>query len=134
MLIDITDFFSRAEPCHYASNMLEGGPDVAERTWRAAINDAPDFPLLVTEQQQEAARYFFAGFGAWDEEELAEWDVDNLTALLIQFISADIREFEEIADGDWEEWRRLGEEGKVSSRLFGGSLAIDGRVYYYIGR
>lgn len=133
MELDITEFFNNAAPMDYSAGVAEIGQGAGAVTWSAACEDAPDYPLLDTEEKREAAREWAAGFGAWGEEEIAAWSDIELTALLIQYISGDIIEFQVLAGGDWHAWRDLCEAGTCSGRLFGGDMSTDGRVYFMIG-
>lgn len=132
MEIDITEFFETAEAFDYSASAADLGQDAGKITWRAAVDDATNvYPgLLDTEEKRDAWRDDLRGFGAWEDEEIAAWSEDELTALLIQFISGDIREMEDLCGDDWEAYRVLQERGTCSGRLYRGD---DGRVYFYIG-
>lgn len=130
MELDITDFFENSTASDYAASAAELGPDAGRITWRNAAKDSPRFMLLDTDDKADAAREFFAGFGAWDHGELAAMPCEELNALLLQFIAGDIREFMELTDGDWKEYERLCSEGTCQGRMYEGT---DGRAYYYMG-
>ena len=65
-----------------------------------------------TTDKVEAFENYIKRFGAWDQEEIDTWSLEEKVALLIQFISSEIREADQ--------------EG----RIFKG---IDGEMYFYIG-
>jgi hypothetical protein len=132
MEIDITDFARTACPRDYSASVAEIGNDAGAATWTAAVEDAPDYPILSTEEAREAAREFFASFGAWSDEEIAAWSDDELTALMLQSVSGDMRDYSDapIAEWDWQEYESRAHAGSVSSRIFAGD---DGRIYYHIG-
>lgn len=134
MEIDITDFFNECAPMDYSASVAEIGRDAGRVTWTAAVEDAPDWPLLDTEEKRQAFRDHAAGFGAWSEEEIAAWSDDELTALFIQMVAGDIREAGlDTAAPDWEQYEKDCEGGQASGRLYGGPMSTDGRIYYYLG-
>jgi hypothetical protein len=133
MDIDITDFFNTAAPMDYSASVAEIGCNAGADTWRAACEDSADYMLLDTDEKRDAFRDYAASFGAWDREEIAAWSDTELNALLIQMISGDMREFNDLADGDWKAWEALCEDGTCSGRLYGSELSTDGRVYFNIG-
>ena len=134
MELNITRFFNEAAPMDYSASVAEIGNNAGRYTWRAACDDAPDYSdLLNTEYKRQAFRDYVKEFGAWHDEEIATWNDTELTALLIQFISGDIREAgigpESDAD-EWIEYQERSENGQISGRIFKGN---DNNVYYYIG-
>ena len=133
MELDITEFFRNATPRDYSASAGEIGQDAGRITWGHACEDAPEYPILDTEEKREAFRAFVRSSGGWDDEGIRAWSDNELSALLIQWISGDMRECEigpNSTDAEWHEYERLAMEGVCSSRLFRGS---DGRVYFYIG-
>ena len=130
MELDITDFFNNAAPADYSASAMELGDNAGRITWGHAVEDAPDYPLLDTDDKREAFRDFIREFGAWDNTEIAAWTDQELTALLIQFISGDMREANlDPAAPDWTQYEKDAEAGRVSSRIFRSA----NRVYFYIG-
>jgi hypothetical protein len=65
--------------------------------------------------------------GAWEEEEIVEWDNDELNALFIQLVSGDIKENEHLQEGDWEAYDA---DENTRGHIFKGN---DGQIYYYLG-
>lgn len=134
MELDITDFFNDCAPMDYSASVAELGQSAGADTWRAAVDDAPDYALLDTEEKRQAFRAHVAGYGAWSDDEIAAWSDDELTALLIQIIAGDIRDADlDTTAPDWGAYQALRGTGTISGRLFGGPMSVDGRVYYYIG-
>lgn len=64
MELDITGFFNAAAPMDYFASVAEIGRDAGPSTWRAACDDAPDYPLLDTEEKRDAFRRFVRDSGA----------------------------------------------------------------------
>lgn len=136
MELNITAFFNAAAPMDYSASVAEIGRNAGPDTWRAACDDSADYPILNTDDKRDAFRDYVRDFGAWDDDEIAEWSDAELNALLIQMISGDMREpvgFELGPDAtaeQWAEYEAQCEAGQCSGRLF---RADDGAVYYYIG-
>ena len=135
MDIKITEFFKNAEPMNYSASCAEYGDNVGTITWNNAKKDSYFYELLVNDEQREYFREHVQGFGAWDKEEIDSWPDQELTAIFMQIISADMREsgldeycFDDI---DWEEYQEGVEKGRYSGRIY---LGVDGEVYYYLGR
>lgn len=120
----------------YSASVAEIGNDAGPSTWRAACDDAPDYPILDTEDKREAFRAFVRNSGGWSDDEVAAWSDSELTALLIQWISGDMREpvgFElgpDTTPEQWADYETQSREGNCAGRIF---RADDGRVFFYIG-
>lgn len=82
------------------------------------------------EDDRDEFRAYMRGFGAWDEAEIAAWTDEELTALLIQIISGDIRESGLLDGKTWPEYLSDAEAGRVSGSLYRGDT---GGVFYHIG-
>lgn len=136
MELDITAFFNSAAPREYSASVAEIGANAGPDTWRAACCDAPDYPILDTEEKRDAFRAFVRESGGWSAEEIAAWSDAELTALCLQWISGDMREpvgFElgtDTTPEQWAEYERQANAGKCSGRIF---LAGDGRVFFDCG-
>lgn len=133
MEINITRFFNEACPRDYSASVAEIGKDAGIATWSAACEDSADYMMLDTEEKREAYRDHARGYGGWEDEEIASWSDVELNALFIQDISAELREFRELANSDWKEWEALCEAGTCSGRLFGGPFSISGEVFFDVG-
>lgn len=132
MELDITDFFNSCDPRHYLASVAELGEDAGTITWENALDRSEEDNLLDTEEKRDAFKAYVRGFGAWDDEEIDAWSHEELNALLIQFISGDMREDGLHANMEDEEWNALDPE-KSRGSIYGGPLTTDGRVYFYMG-
>ncbi len=132
MEINITRFFSEANPRNYSASQAELGKQAGQITWNNAVNDSPEYMFVTAENRAEFESHFRA-YGAWSEEEIAAWSDQELNALFLQDVSAEIREFDDLAEGDWQEWEALFHAGMCSGRLYGGELSISGETYFQIG-
>lgn len=136
MELNISKFLQDIEPHYYSASVAELGNDAGEITWQNAIDRAEFVELLATDEQRQSARDWFAEFGAWSEDEIAAWNDTELTALLIQFISGEVRELGELATDNnpnqwkWDEIEELQKSGTVSGNIFRGN---DDEFYYYMG-
>lgn len=131
MELNITALCNSMCPRDYSASVAEIGANAGADTWRAACDNAPDYSdWLDTDDKRESFRDFVRGYGAWSDNEINAWSNDELTALLIQFISGDIRESGLDAGIDWPEYYELSEHGTISGNLF---RADDGEIYYTIG-
>lgn len=141
MEIDITEFMANAEPFMFSASAAELGQDAGRITWNNAKAEAADTPLLKTPEEFDEFRAWAAGFGAWSREEIAAWDADECNALLIQYISGNLREIESLCMGDngeidWQKVRRLDSEGVISGNIFVCDIAghaSEGRIFFYMG-
>jgi hypothetical protein len=117
MEINITKFFKDAAPMDYSAS-------------RAEIGD--NFNFIDTEDKRQGLRDHMAGFGAWNDTEIAAWTDTELNALFLQLVAGDVREVPgmDISSWDWTEYEKLSQDGVISGRMFQG---IDGNIYYYIG-
>jgi hypothetical protein len=137
MEIDITDFVETAEPSEFSASVAELGQNAGKITWANAKREAQNrpFPLLMADDRDEFEAWI-KGFGAWEDEEIAAWSLDECNALLIQYISGDLRELLDLCPGDdeygidWGEARSLQEQGTISGNIYEGD---DGRLYFYMG-
>ena len=136
MEIDITNFVRESEPHEFSASVMELGKDAGKITWNNAKTEAALHPLISTDDEIDAFRAWIKEFGAWDADEIAAWNSDECNALLIQFISGDLRELQQLCpsdnpDGiDWRKAEKRSSEGVISGRIYPGD---DGRVYFYLG-
>ena len=139
--LDITAVIENMrEPATYSASRAELGQDAGRITWNAACDDA--LGLFCDNFNRESFDAYFAGFGAWTDEELAAHTDAECAALMLQFIAGDIREsdFSEYADIEdgaepfmdewWPQYEAASNDGAVNGRFF---RADDGRIFYYIG-
>jgi hypothetical protein len=131
MEIDITEFFNTAAPRDYSASMAELGCNAGRITWDHAIEDAPAYNMLDTEDKLSEFKAWIKGFGAWEDAEIKKWDAVYCNALFLQFISGDMREAGlDVPVPDWGRYENEAEAGIVPSRIFKGT---DGKIYFYIG-
>lgn len=131
--LDITDFFNNECARDFSASVAEIGNDAGPSTWRAANESAVDYDFLNNAEKVDNFRKFIRSSGGWDDDEIDRWTHQELNALLIQWISGDIR------DGgldqtpvDWRDYQENSEAGQCAGRIYGGPLSIDGRVYFSI--
>lgn len=128
MQIDITDFFNTACARDYSASIAEIGRDAGADTWRAACDDAPDYPMLDTAEKREAFKAYISTWGAWND---AEIEAMNLDALFLQSIAGDMRDAGlDVRPVDWAAYEARAEKGNIATSIYPGD---DGRVYYYAG-
>ncbi len=133
MEIDVTDYVLGTEHGDISSSCAELGPNAAQITWSHATAESARVPILASAEDCDAARDWLRGFGAWSRDELAAESDDEIRALVLQFISGDVREAESLAPGDgpggidWEAYGELQSEGTCSGYLY---LGVDGRIYF----
>lgn len=130
----ITRLIVDADPFAFSHSIAEGGKNAGPDTWAAANAEASSRPLLAPDERQ-SVRDFFAGFGAWEPEEIAAWSDSELDALVLQYASGDLREVQSLCPGDglgdidWSEADALAEAGTIGGRLF----AFGADLYIYLG-
>lgn len=102
---------------NYSASAYEMGENAGRITW----NNAKDGPqLLRDDAQREAFKEWIADFGAWNEGEREAFTDQELNALLVQFVSGDIREAgaDSLEEIDPAQLQVDQEEGRVPSYLF----------------
>lgn len=123
MEINITMFYNNTCPKDYSASAAEIGQNAAADTWQAALDDSEDYMMLDDDDKRQAFREFLREFGAWDDVDMG--DV-ALNALLIQFISGDIRAAGLDKGVTWAQY----EASENAARLY---KCHGGEVYYHIG-
>ena len=129
MELDVTHMVVAADDmCMLSGSRLEHGNDAGRITWNNSVTYAAENPLLLTEEQRDAARDHFAEYGAWSREEITSWTDDELQGIMVQDVAAAIREMEQYdSPGQYLE---ACERGECSGRLFRDSFD---RWYFYLG-
>ncbi|OYW62710.1 MAG: hypothetical protein B7Z31_00120 [Rhodobacterales bacterium 12-65-15] len=120
----------------YSASVAEIGANAGADTWRAAVDDSPDYMLLDTDEKREAFRGHVRGFGGWDDAEIAAWSDVELNALFLQMIAGDMREaglHAGMTAEEWQAYQEAAEAGRCASNICGGPLSTDGEIYYYLG-
>jgi hypothetical protein len=128
--LDITDFFNSECPRDYSASVAELGPSAGQDTFQAAIENAPVYNY-VTDENRGAVIDHFQAYGAWDREELEAHTNTELCAMLIQDISAAMREGNMHQGMDWDLYRHYCEEGVCSGRIRQG--VDESKVFFYVG-
>ena len=136
MELDITDFVRNADPCEFSASRAEIGNDAAKITWNATLQEAANTQFITADNRDELERWV-QEFGAWEQADITAWSFDECNALLIQFISGNLRELESLcfsASGEHGiNWRKAGilaDKGTISGNIYKGD---DGRLYFYMG-
>lgn len=129
MEINITRFFNEATHSDYSASRAEKGEDAGSTTWRAAKDAVSTYLLLDTQAKVDALRDHARGFGAWDDEDIDKWTAQECNALLLQFISGDIRAVPDMETGSWD-WDQY-QESERAGNLYRSDT--DGEIYYYLG-
>ncbi len=134
MELNITRFFSDANPRDYSASMVELGDNAGAITWRAACSDAPFFNILNTGDKRHAFREFLLSSGGWSREEITSFKSNELNALCMQFIAGDMREagldgVDRFSESAWNDYEAMANIGHISSRLFRGN---DTQIYYIV--
>jgi hypothetical protein len=132
MEIDITEFFNEAEPGNFSNSIANLGQDAGRITWENSMLAAPSYNHLDTDEKRRVAREYFGCFGAWGLDEIASWSDQELNALFLQDVAANIRDVCDMTpnDWDWDDYERQCQDGQCSGNLGRGN---DGRVYFSIG-
>ena len=120
------------DPSDLSGSIAERGPDAAQETWRNSRDAARMAKLRF---DRDAARAFFADFGAWSRDELNYMSDSEISALVLQYAAHDLRELQDLCPGDglgdidWTEAERLAAAGTVSGALY----AAGDDLMIYIG-
>ena len=129
MEIDVTHMVEDEDQMPQLSGSIaELGNNAGKLTWQNSVAYGQAHPLLKTDEDREAARKHFRGYGAWSDEDIAAWSEDELQGIVCQDVAAAIRERE--AYGTDEDFVAACESGHASGRL---SRSDDGRWFFYLG-
>lgn len=133
--LKITKLFKAICPSDYSASRAEIGNEAGADTWRAACEDSEDYSdLLEPEGAKQALIDHLTDMGYSESGELSIDDTETLTALLLQLVSGDMRNFigfgETAESWGWDEYEYECAAGTCSCRLFKG---VDDEIYYYLG-
>ncbi len=123
MEINVNRLVTELEPSELSGSIAERGSNAGPETWRNSVNAAKAKRVLKPNQRQ-AARDYFAEFGAWLAEEIAAWSIAELDALVLQYAAGELREAQGVAPGDglgeidWPEAEALANAGTLAGNLF----------------
>jgi hypothetical protein len=125
--------------CICSGSRAELGDNAGALTWNNSRNlgaSLPDF--LTTEEEKQEVRDHFKSYGAWDAEEIAAWDDDDLRGLITQEVMSQIRHLEgsglDLENFTEDEYREATENEGGS--LYRGDIAGDesfGQWFLYVG-
>lgn len=128
MELDVTHMVEDADNMFdLAGSQMEHGANAGPYTWRISVAYGKEHPLLTTDEQRDAARAHFSGYGAWDEDTIAAWSEDDLQGIMCQEVASAIREMEGLEPDEYE---RRCQDGTCSGSLSPGD---NGRWYFYLG-
>lgn len=120
--VDVTRLLIDADPFDFSASIAERGKNAGPETWANAKAEATERPLTIDDR--EGVKEFFAGFGAWEREEIAAWTDAELDALVLQYASGDLREVQALCPGDglggidWAEAEDLAQAGTIGGHLY----------------
>lgn len=119
--INVNRLVTELDPSELSGSIAERGANAGPETWANSI-EAASTPLAIDDRN--SVREYFAGFGAWTEEEIAAWTDTELDALVLQYAAGDLRELQScfpgdgVGDIDWDAAEDDMREGRVSGNLF----------------
>lgn len=135
MEIDITDFVKNADPHEFSASRNELGNDADKITWSNAVQEATG-TRLIDESHRDQFESWVREFGAWEDNEIKAWSLNECNALLIQFISGNLNELESLCYSDsdefsinWTKAQELAEAGTIADQIYKSS----DRLYFYMG-
>lgn len=117
--VNVSCLLDDVDPFILSHSVAEAGE---ANKWSDALEVAAEHGLEISDV--EGVKYYFAGFGAWDRDEIAGWTKQELDALVLQFAAGDLRELQSLCPGngvgdiDWNEAEKLAEQGTVCGRIY----------------
>lgn len=129
MEINVTRFVEELDCSEFSDSVFNSGnPNIGQVTWENSRTEAEDAQLVTAEADLDEVRNYFAGYGAWDGDEIEGWTTEDLNALLIQDIASAVKEYESF--DSYEEYAEAAEQGRVRGQLYRGD---NGQWYFYVG-
>lgn len=126
--LDITEFFKTEDSYNFSASAFEMGQDAGKITWNNSKNEAKNYLHWLKEKTYngESARdciiEYFSGMGFSESDEMQSWSDSEIIALLIQDISANIREagldLDHWSEIDWQAYEKGVEKGQYSGNIF----------------
>jgi hypothetical protein len=117
--VNVTCLVSEVDPFDLAHSAAEAG---TPNQWADALDIAEGRTLPGLDVDE--AKEYFAGFGAWNREEIATWTDQEVVALVLQFAAGDLREAQSLCPGDglgdvdWDAAEALASEGTIGGRVY----------------
>jgi len=113
---------------NYSASMAELGSKAGQITWDNALG----YKMILKPAELESARRYIESTGGWDKYEIEEMSNNEINALIIQFVTGDIREFsdEPLDSWNWDEYEQQSRLGIIAGNIFKGD---NGDYYYYLG-
>lgn len=136
--IPIGTFWAEFCPSDYSASMAEIGQQAGPDTWRAAMDDAEDWPILSDAAALDSFLTQCESSGAWTNEDLQRMTPQEIKALALQWLAGDMRDILQLPFGvrvdpaavDWDAVQARCEGGQCSGSIFPGD---DGMVYWTVG-
>jgi hypothetical protein len=131
--INVTAFVNaHRDTMHTFSDSIarSGLTDIGHRTWTAAMAAMADDTAWLC-SDLDAVESWFAGFGAWSRDELADMTGQELNALLVQFVAGDVQGFDDAEDRDELDEHMENEGGRLYRGDTDGFTAPE--WFFYIG-
>lgn len=117
--VDVTCLVSDVDPFDLAHSAAEAG---SANKWSDALEIANGRRLPGLDLTD--AKAYFAGFGAWERQEIARWTRKEVVALVLQFAAGDLREVQALCPGeglgevDWQAAETMAHAGTIGGRLY----------------
>ena len=131
MELDISAYFAaQITPCELSGSVAELGSRAGEITWSASCAASADLMILNSEEKRDAFRAWVESSGGWSADEIARWSDVELNALLLQWISGDLREMGVNEGGEEIDWSTVEEEqaeGIIPANICRG---VDGKILF----
>lgn len=121
--VNVNRLVTECDPAELSASIMERGKNAGAETWQNSL-EAVGAGLLKDESERQAARDYFADFGAWDHAEIIGWSNEELDALVLQYAAGDLREAQDVAEGDglggvdWTRAELLANTGRIAGNLF----------------
>ena len=131
MELDITCMLDERLKDYSDSIANSGLRNIAKVTWNNALKSDISF---VTNESIKEVREYLSTFGAWSLQELNEFTLNEVNALVIQLVSGDLQEYLEAKQGskqEFEEW-----EERFGGRVYECDVEdyeLYGNLFYYLG-
>jgi len=130
--IDVSCLIKDVNAFELSASQLEKGKNAGAETWANAKQAATEHGL---DLDVPRVKNWFAEFGAWDEEEIASWNKQEVDALVLQYAAGDLRDAQDLCAGkglagvNWKKAEKLSQQGSISGNLF----PHNGKLYLQIG-